>query len=76
MAQVTLYMDDDTVARMRAAAKAAGLSASAWLAQLVRERTRGEWPPEVAALAGSWRELPSAEDSRGEQPSDLPREAW
>ena len=33
MAQVTLYMDDDTMARMRAAAEAAGLSMSAWLAQ-------------------------------------------
>jgi hypothetical protein len=74
MAQVTLYMDDDTMVRMRAAAEAAGLSMSAWLAQLVRERTRTEWPREVAALAGAWRDLPNAEELRGGQATDLPRE--
>jgi predicted HicB family RNase H-like nuclease len=48
MAQVTLYMDDDTLARVRAAADAAGLSLSAWVAQVVRDRTRTEWPSDVA----------------------------
>jgi hypothetical protein len=74
MAQVTLYMDDDTMARMRAAAEAAGLSMSAWLAQLVKERTRTEWPREVAALAGAWRDLPGAEQLRAGQPEDVVRE--
>lgn len=74
MAQVTLYMDDDTMARMRAAAEAAGLSMSAWLAQLVKERTRTEWPREVAALAGAWRDLPGAEKLREAQPEDTARE--
>jgi len=75
MAQVTLYMDDDTMARMRAAAEAAGMSMSAWLAQLVRERTQTEWPREVIALAGAWRDLPSAEDLRKGQAADSAREA-
>ncbi|TVQ88951.1 MAG: CopG family transcriptional regulator [Deltaproteobacteria bacterium] len=74
MAQVTLYMDDDTMARMRAAAEAAGLSMSAWLAQLVQERTRTEWPREVAALAGAWRDLAGAEQLREAQPEDAVRE--
>ena len=74
MAQVTLYMDDETMARMRAAAEAAGLSMSAWLAQLVKERTRTEWPREVAALAGAWRDLPGAEELREAQPEDATRE--
>ena len=74
MAQVTLYMDDDTMAKMRAAAEAAGLSMSSWLAQLVRERTQSQWPPEVSALAGAWRDLPSAEAIRETQPVDVPRE--
>ena len=74
MAQVTLYMDDDTMVRMRAAAEAAGLSMSAWLAQLVRERTLTEWPREVAALAGAWRDLHNAEELRGGQATDLTRE--
>jgi len=74
MAQVTLYMDDETMTRMRASADAAGLSMSAWLAQLVRERTRTQWPEEVIALAGSWRDHPASEDQVG-QPADIPREA-
>ena len=74
MAQVTIYMDDDTMHRMRAAAQAAGLSMSAWLAQLVQERTRTEWPREVAALAGAWRDLPSVEELRAGQPEDAFRE--
>jgi hypothetical protein len=74
MGQVTLYMDDDTLARTRAAAEAAGLSMSAWLAQLVRERTRTEWPQEVAALAGAWRGVTTAEELRAAQPPDIARE--
>jgi hypothetical protein len=75
MAQVTLYMDDDTMSRMRLAAEQAGLSMSAWLAQLVRERTRTEWPREVQALAGAWRDAPGAEALRQDEPPDLPRES-
>ncbi len=75
MGQVTLYMDEDTLGRMRAAAEAAGVSMSAWLAQLVRERTRTEWPRDVAALAGAWRSMPSAEELRGDQPADIARES-
>ncbi len=74
MGQVTLYMDDDTLGRMRAAAEASGLSMSGWLAQLVRERTRTEWPADVVALAGAWRDLPTAEDLRACQPGDVARE--
>ena len=74
MGQVTLYMDEDTLGRMRAAAEAAGMSMSAWLAQLVRERTRTEWPRDVAALAGAWRCMPSAEELRDDEPADTARE--
>jgi hypothetical protein len=76
MAQVTLYMDDETMKRLRAAAEAAGLSMSAWLAQIVRERTRAEWPADVVALAGAWRDLPDAETLRVSPPADLPREPF
>jgi hypothetical protein len=72
--QVTLYMDDETLGRMRAAAEAAGLSMSAWLSNLVRERTRTEWPRQVAQLAGAWRDLPTAEELRSVQPAEVRRE--
>lgn len=74
MGQVTLDLDDDTLARMRAAAVASGLSMSAWLAQLVGERTLQAWPVEVAALAGAWHDLPSAEELRAGLGVDVPRE--
>lgn len=74
MAQVTIYMDDETHGRMREAAEATGLSMSAWLSRLVRERTRRDWPPEVAALAGAWRDLPTGDLLRDSEVKDLPRE--
>ncbi len=73
MAQVTIYMDEETVERMRAAAEESGLSMSAWLARLVRERTRAEWPPEILALAGAWKDFPSAEEIRQDAGVDTRR---
>lgn len=73
MAQVTLYMDEDTVRRMRTAAESAGQSVSAWVVGLVRERTRTDWPAEVAALAGAWSDFPTAEELRAAAPLDVPR---
>jgi hypothetical protein len=74
MAQVTLYMDEDTLSRVRKAAEAAGVSVSAWVAELVRERTRNEWPPEVAELAGAWPDFPLAGEIRAGEGQDSPRE--
>jgi hypothetical protein len=74
MAQVTIYLEDELLVRTRAAAEAAGLSVSAWMARLVRERTRSDWPEDVAALAGAWRDLPLAEELRASHAEDLPRE--
>ena len=75
MAQVTIYMDAETEARTRAAARAAGVSVSAWLAALARQRTRSQWPPEVLELAGAWADLPTAEELRSAQGTDVRREA-
>lgn len=74
MAQVTLYLDEETQQRMRRAAKAAGMSQSAWLVQLVRDRTASEWPAAVVALAGAWRDLPDAEALRADGAEDVARE--
>ncbi len=74
MAQVTIYLDDGTEARLRAAAADAGVSMSAWLARLVRERTSTEWPSEVAALAGAWSDIPTAKELRKSAGLDVPRE--
>jgi hypothetical protein len=74
MGQVTLYLDAETEARMKEAAKAEGISQSRWLADLIRERTAREWPPSVAALAGAWTDLPTVEELRKGMGEDIPRE--
>ena len=74
MGQVTLYMDDDTLDRMRSAAQAAGLSMSAWLAGVVRQRVGREWPSDIIELAGAWKDFPTAEEIRRGDAKDAPRE--
>lgn len=74
MGQVTLYLDTETETRVKAAAKAAGLSQSRWVAELIREKTRTEWPSWVVELVGSWPDLPSLEEIREGLPEDQPRE--
>jgi predicted transcriptional regulator len=64
MAQVTLYLDDETADRLKKAAKRAGLSRSRFLTKLVREKTATEWPQAVKDLAGAWRDLESAKGLR------------
>ena len=72
VAQVTIYIDEETEARTRAAANAAGLSLSRWISEALRDRTRSEWPPDVVALAGSWLSNEAEPSASGD--ADLPRE--
>ena len=58
LSQITLYLDDETAARMKAAAEAEGLSQSKWVVRLIRQRTVSQWPASVASLAGAWDDLP------------------
>ncbi|MFQ5791855.1 MAG: CopG family transcriptional regulator [Acidobacteriota bacterium] len=74
MPQVTLYLDEETEAKLRAAAREAGLSLSRWVADLIREKTINEWPASVVQLAGSWSDMSSAEELRSGLPADGPRE--
>ncbi len=72
MPQVTIYLDAETEARMREAARAAGLSYSKWVARLIEERTRTEWPQGIVDLAGAWAD--ERELVRSHEGEDLPRE--
>jgi len=76
MGQVTLYLDDETEAKMKEAATAAGVSQSRWVISLIKERTTSEWPESIVRLAGAWADFPTAEEIRGGQPDDLPRESF
>jgi hypothetical protein len=74
MAQITIYLDDETATLMKTAVKQAGISQSQWIAEAVRQRTRKEWPASVRTLAGAWRDFPTAEQIRKRQGRDTPRE--
>ena len=76
MSQVTIYLDKNTEAKMRAAVKNAGISKSKWVAGLIREKTAEVWPEDVARLAGTWPDLPTAEEIRKGGGVDTPREPF
>jgi hypothetical protein len=59
MAQVTIYLPDEVARDVRARAKRAGKSLSAYITELARGRAQakggeGEWPQEFWRLFGSW----------------------
>ena len=74
MAQITMYLDDDVLAHIKAVTKAAGMSKSQWIAEAIRLRMNTEWPESVRALAGAWPDFPTLEEIRKHQGADVPRE--
>ncbi|MFM2112038.1 MAG: hypothetical protein RLZZ271_698 [Pseudomonadota bacterium] len=83
MSQVTIYMDDDAIARAKAAAATAKLSLSAWLSKLVKEQTQeldaNGYPlgffDMVAEQAPYWQDFPEVETLRTNEVPDAPRES-
>jgi hypothetical protein len=75
MGQVTLYLDAETEIKMKDAARAAGVSQSRWVAEVIREKTATRWPESIARLAGAWADFPTAEEIRAGLGEDVPREA-
>jgi hypothetical protein len=47
---------------------------SRWLAELVRAKTRTEWPLAVREAAGAWADFPDVEELRASVAADTPRE--
>lgn len=75
MAQITLYIDDATQARLRDAAARREVSQSKFVADLIRHATAPDWPPEVLALVGSIPDFPLCEELRAGQSPDAERVA-
>ena len=73
MAQITLYIDDATQARVREAAARRAVSQSQYVADLIRRATAADWPAEVLALAGAVPDFPLAEELRADQPPETER---
>lgn len=76
MAQITLYLDDETESKMKRASREAGLSMSRWVVGLIQERTDDDWPPSVLSLAGSWADFPELDEIRSSEGVDVPRESF
>lgn len=74
MGQITLYLDAETETKMKVAAKAAGVSQSRWVADLIREKAATHWPESIVRLAGAWADFPTAEEIRAGLGEDAPRE--
>lgn len=73
MGKVTIYLDDEIEAKVRAAAKAENLSQSKWVAQLIKEKTADQWPESVVKLAGTWNDMPTVEEIRSSLCSPITR---
>jgi hypothetical protein len=73
MAQVTIYLDEETEQKARAAARSKGVSLSKWVAERVRQGALSDWPDYVRELAGAWSDLPSAEQLRKPKGRDARR---
>ena len=71
MPEITVTLDDETDRLARAAAEAAGVPYSRWVADLIR--TRSLWPAHVLAMAGSAPNFPLREDIGEPSGEDVPR---
>lgn len=73
MGQITIYLDDETERKVRAAAESDGLSLSKWVAGRIHRGVGVQWPALVKNLAGAWPDLPSAEQIRRSPKKDAAR---
>ena len=76
MSQITLYLDHELETKLRVAAKAANLSQSRWVANLIAEKLNNEWPASVVALAGAWADMPLTAELRADLTADVAREPF
>lgn len=76
MGQVTVYLDEKTEALMEKSARAAHLSKSRWLAEVIRSHAATHWPEDVLALGGAWKDFPELDEIRGRTGEDVKREGF
>lgn len=62
MEQITIEINNDNLSRLRASAELAGMSESEWISEMIRARTRDEWPKYVRDLAGAWPDFPEVDE--------------
>ncbi len=75
MGQVTIYLDRETEEKVNHIVKQSGLSKSKWITNLIRDKTTTVWPESIIQLAGTWKDIPTAETIRNEMSDDVKRES-
>lgn len=76
MGQVTIYLDDESERRLKAAAASAGIPVSRWVSGLIQDKTRTQWPDSVRRLAGHWQDFPDPDELREVTATDAEREPF
>jgi hypothetical protein len=74
MGQVTIYIDAETEKKMMESVKAAKISKSKWITEVIKEKVATEWPESVINLAGAWENFPTIEEIRSGMGKDTERE--
>ncbi len=75
MGQVTIYLDKELESKMKSAAREGHVSVSKWIAYLIKQKISTEWPQDVIALAGCWKDdFPTLEEIRSPDAIDSLRE--
>lgn len=75
MGQVTIYLDNETEARLKQAAKSSQTSVSKWVASMIQNQIKNEWPKGIENLVGSWKDdFPSLNEIRSSNAKDTKRE--
>jgi hypothetical protein len=75
MGQVTIYLDSETEKKMNTMVKKTGISKSKWISELIKQKITTTWPENIVKLAGTWTDLPTAEDIRENMAADVDRES-
>ena len=73
MPQVTLYVDTQIEKLLDEATRAAGVSKSRWVADLIRRQTASHWPAAVRKAAGVAPDFPLASELRRGAGRDVKR---
>lgn len=82
MSQVTIYLEDDTLAAAKEAAKRAHLSVSKWFAQFAeaeKQKKAQSWDEFFAEIDKNkdiWNDFPTIEEIRANEVPDRPLESW
>ena len=74
MSQITIYLEEALVRKVRRRAKAEGLSVSKWIAKTIESAEHDSWPAHVRDSFGSWSGVPDLKAIRSSYGKDAPRE--